>query len=111
MTGTSSKRPAPPSRPVMVEVVVVVNHDDLRRGERGEVELTEHLRARLDKGYLRLAEEEPYTPEGAAPPGLGATASRRPNLYQTLAVPQTPGDMVGVETFGGGSLLGVRADG
>lgn len=82
MTSSSKRITVPP--PVMVEVVVVVNHDDLRRGERGEVELTDHLRARLDKGYLKLAEDA-YLPEGApAPAALGATAARGNSLLGVM---------------------------
>lgn len=78
MTGTSPKTASKAA--AYVDVVVVVNHDDLRRGERGEVELTETVRGRLDKGYLRLA--EPHETEDGIPPaaGLGATAAAQGSL-------------------------------
>ncbi len=49
-------------------MAVVVNHDQLRRGETGEVELTDDVRGRLDKGYLRLADPgETGNPLGGTP--------------------------------------------
>mgnify|MGYP006191010993 CR=1 FL=1 len=79
MTGTSPK-PTRTTKAAFVDVVVVVNHEDLRRGERGEVELTDTVRGRLDKGYLRLA--EPQDTEEGMPPmaGLGATAAAQGSL-------------------------------
>lgn len=56
-----------------VDVVVVVNHGELRRGERGTVELTEVVRRRLDSGYLRLAD----TPADPTAPALGAAVATR----------------------------------
>lgn len=72
MAGTSSnsRRAAKPKE---VDVVVVVNHDDLRRGERGTVELTDTVRRRLDNGYLRLA--DPDADDPTLPP-LGTGAGR-----------------------------------
>lgn len=107
---TSASKRTPPPRPESVEVVVVVNHNDLRRGERGEVELNATVRALLDKGYLRLADEEPYNPEGPTPAGLGSTATHSNSLYRILAVPPRA-DALGAETSGGGSLLGVMSGG
>lgn len=37
-----------------VEVEVAVNHDRLRRGDRGHVPLTPRIQRRIDNGYLRL---------------------------------------------------------
>lgn len=73
MTGTKTKKSTTPEA---VFVVVVVNHDDLRRGEVGEVELTDTVRGRLDKGYLRLAEPEETELNGSLAAPLGATADR-----------------------------------
>lgn len=68
--------------PEFVTVEVVVNHDDLRRGERGEVELTETVRGRLDKGYLRLVDGDEA--EVPAARSLGATADRGLPVAGTL---------------------------
>lgn len=100
MSSTSSK--AKNTKPETVEVVVVVNHDDLRRGERGTVELTELVKGRLDAGYLRLAEDG----EGdtGLPPaaGLGETAARgREPRGTLLGVEGVPGSIV-VGTGGSG---------
>jgi len=56
-----------------VDVIVVVNHDDLRRGERGIVELTDTVKRRLDAGYLRLADADADDP---GRPVLGTGAGR-----------------------------------
>lgn len=90
MTSRSSK-----AKTETVDVEVVVNHDDLRRGERGTVELTDLVRGRLDAGYLRLVDggdSEPGMPPAAA---LGATA-RRGNEPRgvLLGVEGVPGSMV-----------------
>lgn len=58
-SGSSRK----PKTPKEVDIVVVVNHEDLRRGERGVVELTETVQRRLDAGYLRLADTEGDDPD------------------------------------------------
>ena len=42
----------------VVDVVVRVGHGQLHRGDAGEVELTDEVRTLLDKGYLRLAEQD-----------------------------------------------------
>lgn len=86
------------TRPATVNVEVVVNHDDLRRGERGEVELTDHVRARLDKGYLRiifgdLDDGEPVTP-------LGGTAVRVAPGGVLLGVDGAPGSVAVVRGEG-----------
>lgn len=86
----------------VVDVVVRVSHDQLKRGDAGEVELTDDVRRLLDKGYLRLAEQDgevtgqplgaavpayrpvdaagnPVSLLGVAPPGPGvAEAAARP---------------------------------
>lgn len=59
------------SKTETVDVVVVVNHDDLRAGERGTVELTDTVRGRLDRGYLRLADETDGDPEDTGAVGVG----------------------------------------
>ncbi len=71
MAGNSSTRKARAAQEV--DVVVVVNHDDLRRGERGIVELTDSVQRRLDNGYLRLADTDLDRPDG---PVLGAATGR-----------------------------------
>lgn len=104
MTGSKLK-PTPALRLESVEVVVVVNHDDLRRGERGVVELTEVVRARLDKGYLRLAEPADAVPSG---PALGSRADRGGGreplgaLGALLGVAGAPAPMVLPVSRGGG---------
>ncbi|MCZ7478883.1 hypothetical protein [Micromonospora sp. WMMC273] len=56
-----------------VLVEVVVSHGHARRGERGEVELTDAVRARLDRGYLRRV--DPATvPVSRAPGTAGRPA-------------------------------------
>jgi hypothetical protein len=69
-----------------VTVIVVVGHDQLHRGEVGEVDLTDDVRAKLDRGYLRLA--EPHETD-AAPP-LGGTPAPVPGGSSLLGV--TPAD-------------------
>lgn len=65
----SIKSPKRIAAPVTVDVVVVVSHDQLRTGDAGEVELTDHVRRMIDKGYLALAEDDNVTgrPLGTAP--------------------------------------------
>jgi hypothetical protein len=66
--------------PQMVNVRVAVNHENFRRGEAGEVELTETVRRRLDAGYLTLVDD------GSAPLApLGSVAAR-----------PSPGSLLGV---------------
>lgn len=67
---TNSRKPRTPRE---VDIVVVVNHEDLRRGERGVVELTDTVQRRLDAGYLRLAETDTDDP---ALPLLGTGVGR-----------------------------------
>jgi hypothetical protein len=85
--------------PETVTVVVVANHDQLKRGETGEVELTDSVRARLDRGWLRLADGT----EATAPP-LGGTPAPAPGPVSLLGV--TPGD-----DGGGAGAAGGKADG
>lgn len=95
MTDTKSTKS---KTPAVVEVVVVVNHDDLRRGEAGQVELTDAVRARLDKGYLRLAEDDSETVAGGLRP-LGGT------VIQGAA---DRGVLLGVEPGAGGTAAVMR---
>lgn len=81
---TSTKTRTVKATPETVDVVVVVNHHSLRAGETGTVELDDDVRALLDRGYLRLADDTDLT--SAAPLGAAATGT------------------------GPGSLLGVTAD-
>ncbi len=92
MTTTKATDSKKPKGPEMVDIVVVVNHDDLRRGEQGQVELTDTVRRRLDKGYLRLA--EPHETEPGLPPvaALGAQAHRGAEPVVLLGV--EPGGVV-----------------
>ncbi len=69
-----------------VTVVVVVNHDQLKRGEVGEVALDDTVRRRLDRGYLRLA--GPTDGDGDPTP-LGGTPAPTPGPVSLLGV--TPG--------------------
>lgn len=99
---SSSSTKAKGGRPEMVDVVVVVNHDDLRRGERGQVELTDVVRGRLDAGYLRLADDGEA--DNGLPPAapLGATAAQGSETRAVLlGVEGVPGDIV-VGTGGSG---------
>jgi hypothetical protein len=82
MTGTKKQRTGPET----VTVVVVVNHGQLRRGEVGEVDLTDDVRGLLDRGYLRLAEDRDHAE--TAPP-LGGTPAPVPGPVTLLGV--TPG--------------------
>jgi hypothetical protein len=77
-----------------VTVFVVVGHDQLHRGEVGEVELTDDVRAKLDRGYLRLA--EPH--EADAAPPLGGTPA---------PVPGGPSSLLGVTPATGTTTGGV----
>lgn len=86
MSGTAKKRPL---ETAMVEVVV--NHDDLRRGERGETELTPTVRARLDRGFLKLVDLAEVFDEEPIQRPLGSTAT----------VPGG-GTLLGVDSLGGG---------
>lgn len=52
---------------VMIEVVV--GHDQLRRGERGEVPLTDLVRGRIDRGYLRVIDDPDATVPVSTPRG------------------------------------------
>jgi hypothetical protein len=89
------------TEPATVDVVVVVNHDDLRKGERGTVELTDVVRSRLDSGYLRLATDDDPTPDTGVQPlgGTVATASAEPR-----------GTLLGVDVVatGGGAASAAR---
>lgn len=89
MAGSSSTK-ARPKAPETVDVVVVVNHDDLRRGERGEVELTPTVRKRLERGWLKLADDT--TDPTLAP--LGATVGRAADVPHgmTTDLPGTPAE-------------------
>lgn len=88
MTGSSGKSK---SKAQEVEVVVVVNHGDLRRNERGTVELTDHIKGLLDKGYLRLADDDETEPTAAR---LGETAARgREPRAVLLGVEGIPGSV------------------
>lgn len=71
---------------------VVVNHDDLRRGERGEVELTDAVRARLDRGFLKLVDLGEVWDDNTVLRPLGSTAGR----------PGGGGVLLGVDAWGGG---------
>ncbi len=71
MAGSSTTRKT--KAPKEVDVVVVVNHEDLRRGERGVVELTDSVQRRLDAGYLRLADTDTDPDDG---PVLGTGTGR-----------------------------------
>lgn len=52
---TPSEAVAEPAAVVdVVDVEVMVNHEQLRRGDRGEVELTGRAQAMIDKGYLHV---------------------------------------------------------
>lgn len=73
-------------QPETVTVVVVVNHDQLKRDEVGEVSLDDTVRRRLDRGYLRLA--GPTDGDGNPTP-LGGTAAPVPGPVSLLGV--TPG--------------------
>jgi hypothetical protein len=99
---STTGKPKNSSKATMVDVVVVVNHDDLRRGERGEVELTDVVRARLEGGYLRLAEDDEQTLSGLPAPelGAGARSGGEPRGF-LLGVDGIPGSMV-VGTGGSG---------
>lgn len=77
------------TRPETVHVVVAVNHDQLRRGESGEVELTDDVRARLDRGYLRLADVGDPDPAAVARPLAGVAPL--PGPVTLLGV--TPGSL------------------
>lgn len=90
------------TRPEMVNVVVVVSHDQLRRGETGEVELTGDVRQRLDRGYLRLADVRDPDP-AAVPRPLGGVPVPAP--VTLLGV--TPGGPVAVPPAAGGRSAGV----
>lgn len=86
------------TRPELVNVVVVVSHDQLRRGETGEVELTDDVRQRLDRGYLRLADVRDPDP-ATVPRPLGGIPVPAP--VTLLGV--TPGGPVAVPAAGRGS--------
>lgn len=95
MGAASSRRV---SRPQSVVVAVVVNHDQLRRGEVGEVELTADVRQRLDKGYLRLADGETGNPLGGTPavvPGPVTLLGVTPGTEQTPALDGVANDSGG----------------
>jgi hypothetical protein len=89
-----------------VDVVVVVNHDQLRRGERGTVELTDLVRRRLDNGYLRLAGDADgpaaVDAAGLSAPALGATAEQGSDSRGVL-LGVAGSDPVPVMANGGGS--------
>lgn len=80
------------TRPENVRVVVVVNHEQLKAGEIGEVELTDVVRHRLDRGYLRLATEDDVEPGELVRP-LGETTAPPP-------VQLTPPALLGVDPTG-----------
>lgn len=73
--------------PETVTVIVVVAHDQLHRGEVGEVDLTDDVRRKLDRGYLRLA--QPHETD-AAPP-LGGTPAPVPGGSSSSLLGVTPG--------------------
>lgn len=98
-------RAARTARPETVTVVVVANHDQLRRGETGEVELTDDVRKRLDRGFLRLADARDTDPS-AAPRPLGGT----PVLPPVTLLGVTPGTAVPVPSGGGITGAAGRAD-
>jgi hypothetical protein len=80
------------TRPEHVRVVVVVNHEQLKAGEIGEVELTDVVRQRLDRGYMRLATEDDVDPGELVRP-LGETTAPPP-------VELTPPTLLGVQATG-----------
>lgn len=79
------------TRPEVVHVVVAVNHDQLRKGESGEVELTDDVRARLDRGYLRLADDADQDPAVITRPLAGTAAVPGPVPGPVTLLGVTPG--------------------
>lgn len=98
MAKTTNRSPAVPET---VLVQVVVSHDELRAGERGEVPLTDRVRALLDNGYLKLVDGfGQYGAEEPAP-RLGASSAG-------VAPPQGPLVLLGVDAPAGADAASPR---
>lgn len=68
----------------LVDVEVLVNFDGLRRGWRGQVELTRRIEALAGRGYLKILGHVDVPP-AVSPPPLPATPPTTPTRVPSVS--------------------------